>query len=254
MSLHATAVFHPDREEHAPDVERGIWYGAVPSADVGTVLRGGLWPTQQIGYPSETSRVPEHVYLIRSEVAMWEPDWTGIALPSTDTALIAVTLAGIKPTALCRFDRPRHPAEAATTSRASLQAHPDRIAVHGRLIPERLIAVPPAVRTRLADWEREVALLLEGPGWDLPLLPIAPATDLEPLSESLSDSPFGEIIAAYSRADALADGSLVDVSDASPFRWPTALTRAAWEDCVAWTEADTVRKLGLALQETLLAN
>jgi hypothetical protein len=45
-----------------------------------------------------------------------------------------------------------------------------------------------------------------------------------------------EVIHAYTRADALRDGVLIDVSatarDAG-FRWPVALTCAAWERCVA---------------------
>lgn len=56
---------------------------------------------------------------------------------------------------------------------------------------------------------------------------------------------FGEVLCAYTRADALADGVLVDVSDTAQeagLRWPTALTREAWEDCVAWGEADDKRK------------
>ncbi|RCG18251.1 hypothetical protein DQ384_39340 [Sphaerisporangium album] len=53
----------------------------------------------------------------------------------------------------------------------------------------------------------------------------------------------------YSRAHALADGELVDVTANSPFRWHTALTRAVWEDCVSWSEADSARKRGAALQD-----
>ena len=56
---------------------------------------------------------------------------------------------------------------------------------------------------------------------------------------------FGEPIHTYSRADALDDGYLVDVTETAReagFRYPVALTRAAWEDCVAWTDADSDRK------------
>ena len=45
-----------------------------------------------------------------------------------------------------------------------------------------------------------------------------------------------ELISAYSRAEALADGVLVDVTEAAReagFLYPVALTRAAWELCVA---------------------
>jgi hypothetical protein len=48
------------------------------------------------------------------------------------------------------------------------------------------------------------------------------------------------------RARDLADGALVAVPEAlareAGFRWPIALTHAAWDDCVAWTEADEQRK------------
>jgi hypothetical protein len=53
---------------------------------------------------------------------------------------------------------------------------------------------------------------------------------------------FGPVIFRYSRARALADGVLVDVTDMAReagFKWPVALTHAVWEDCVAWTEADS---------------
>jgi hypothetical protein len=46
---------------------------------------------------------------------------------------------------------------------------------------------------------------------------------------------FGEVIHAYTRADALADGVLIDVSQTAHeagIRYPVALTRAAWERCV----------------------
>ena len=53
---------------------------------------------------------------------------------------------------------------------------------------------------------------------------------------------FGEVIFSHSRAQALEDGVLVDVTAAAReagFRWPVAMTRAAWEDCVAWSEDDS---------------
>lgn len=48
-----------------------------------------------------------------------------------------------------------------------------------------------------------------------------------------------EVIHTYTRAHALADGALVDVSETAReagFRWPVAMTAAAWADAVAWTE------------------
>lgn len=54
-----------------------------------------------------------------------------------------------------------------------------------------------------------------------------------------------DVISAYSRAEAIEDGSLVDVSGVAReagFGFPVAMTRAAWEDCVAWSDADTARQ------------
>jgi hypothetical protein len=49
-----------------------------------------------------------------------------------------------------------------------------------------------------------------------------------------------EILGTYTRAQALDDGVLIDVSTAARqigFRFPVALTRAAWDLCVALSEA-----------------
>lgn len=57
---------------------------------------------------------------------------------------------------------------------------------------------------------------------------------------------FGKPVSIYTRAQAIEDGVLVDVSaDAAEFgyRWPVAMTHAAWLDCVAWTEADCRRQI-----------
>lgn len=59
------------------------------------------------------------------------------------------------------------------------------------------------------------------------------------------DSLFGEIIYSYTRADQLADGEMIDVTETAReagFRAPMALSRAVWEDCVAWTDEDARRK------------
>ena len=56
---------------------------------------------------------------------------------------------------------------------------------------------------------------------------------------------FGAPISTYTRADAIDDGTLVDVSTTAAeagFRVPVALTRALWEDAVAWEDADSKRK------------
>ncbi|AGA92393.1 hypothetical protein Thimo_3741 (plasmid) [Thioflavicoccus mobilis 8321] len=53
-----------------------------------------------------------------------------------------------------------------------------------------------------------------------------------------------DLIHRYTRADALEDGTLVDVTETAKgvgFRIPVALTRTAWSDCVAWTEEDNER-------------
>ncbi len=56
---------------------------------------------------------------------------------------------------------------------------------------------------------------------------------------------FGEPISIYTRAQALDDGVLVDVSELAKeagFRFPVAMTRAAWEDCVSWGDEDSRRQ------------
>lgn len=57
---------------------------------------------------------------------------------------------------------------------------------------------------------------------------------------------FGEVIYRYTRAQAIEDGVLVDVSETAReagFRWPVAMTSAAWADCVAWSEEDNQRQV-----------
>ncbi len=56
---------------------------------------------------------------------------------------------------------------------------------------------------------------------------------------------FGEVIYSYTRAQAIADGMLVDVSATASeagFPVPVALTRAAWADCVRWDDRDSRRQ------------
>jgi len=53
---------------------------------------------------------------------------------------------------------------------------------------------------------------------------------------------FGEVIYAYTRAQAIADGELIDVSSVAEeagFKIPVAVTRTVWEQYVAWTDVDT---------------
>lgn len=56
---------------------------------------------------------------------------------------------------------------------------------------------------------------------------------------------FGEPISTYTRAHAIEDGQLVDVSATAReagIVWPVALTAAAWADCVEWTDETEKRK------------
>lgn len=62
---------------------------------------------------------------------------------------------------------------------------------------------------------------------------------------NICESSFGNLIYAYTRAQAIADGVLVDVSEVAGeagFRIPVAVTAAAWADCVAWSDADSQRQ------------
>jgi len=52
---------------------------------------------------------------------------------------------------------------------------------------------------------------------------------------------FGDPISTYSRAQAIADGALVDLTPwarETGFRFPVAITRAAWESFIAWPAED----------------
>jgi hypothetical protein len=51
-----------------------------------------------------------------------------------------------------------------------------------------------------------------------------------------------DVTSEYSRAEAIADGVLIDVSQTAKeaeIRLPCAMTAAAWETCVAWSNVDT---------------
>ena len=55
-----------------------------------------------------------------------------------------------------------------------------------------------------------------------------------------------DIIYAYTRAQAIEDGVLVDVSKTAKetgFVYPVAITSAAWADCVEWSDEDTKRQV-----------
>lgn len=61
---------------------------------------------------------------------------------------------------------------------------------------------------------------------------------------NLSES--SDTVSSCSRADAIANGVLVDVSEMAKeagFSCPVALTAAAWDNCVAWDKADSERQV-----------
>ncbi|WP_030237086.1 DUF6573 family protein [Streptomyces sp. NRRL S-350] len=65
---------------------------------------------------------------------------------------------------------------------------------------------------------------------------------------------YGEPIHQFTRADALEAGDLMeaprDLAQEAGWRWPVALTRAAWGDCVAWSSEDDARHPGHGQSET----
>ena len=66
------------------------------------------------------------------------------------------------------------------------------------------------------------------------------------MSNQPSEHPFfGEVISVNTRAQALADGVLIDAGPMARevgFRWPVAITAGAWADCVTWDAADSERQ------------
>ena len=67
------------------------------------------------------------------------------------------------------------------------------------------------------------------------------ATKTDPATEL-----FGEVISTYSRDQTLDDGVLIDAGPMARecgFRFHTAITAAAWSDCVAWRDADNERQV-----------
>ena len=53
-----------------------------------------------------------------------------------------------------------------------------------------------------------------------------------------------DLISAYTRTQAIEDGTLVDVTETAQeagIRFPVALTHAVYEDCVAWSADDAKR-------------
>ena len=66
------------------------------------------------------------------------------------------------------------------------------------------------------------------------------------MSNETSEQPFfGKVVSVYTRAQALADGVLIDagaMAREAGFRWPVAITAGAWSDCVTWSDADSQRQ------------
>ena len=61
-------------------------------------------------------------------------------------------------------------------------------------------------------------------------------------NEQSAESFFGDIISTYTRAQAIEDGVLIDVSSIakeSGFEWPVSMTAGAWADCVVWSDTDS---------------
>lgn len=57
---------------------------------------------------------------------------------------------------------------------------------------------------------------------------------------------FGEVIHTYTRAQAIEDGVLIDISETAReagFNCPVAITHGAWEECVAWSDKDSRRQI-----------
>jgi hypothetical protein len=65
-------------------------------------------------------------------------------------------------------------------------------------------------------------------------------------SDAMLAELFGKPIFTYTRADAIRDGVLIDVTETAKeagFLVPLALSNAAWEDCVAWTAEYSKRQV-----------
>ena len=62
----------------------------------------------------------------------------------------------------------------------------------------------------------------------------------------VSDGSVGAFGYSGSRAKAISDGLLFDVSDVAHdagFKWPVAFTRNAWNECVKWSDEDSAKQV-----------
>jgi hypothetical protein len=74
--------------------------------------------------------------------------------------------------------------------------------------------------------------------------------EVEAEEAAFLDNFWGDPIHVYTRAQGIADGVLVDVSETAHeagFKWPVAMTREAWTDLVHWDE-DTEKRKGFTGQ------
>ena len=65
-------------------------------------------------------------------------------------------------------------------------------------------------------------------------------------NEQTAESFFGNVISTYTRAQAIEDGVLIDagaMAQEAGFKWPVALTSAAWADCVTWSDDDSDKQV-----------
>ena len=65
-------------------------------------------------------------------------------------------------------------------------------------------------------------------------------------NEQSAESFFGDAIFIYTRAQAIADGVLVDagsMAKTAGFKLPVALTAAVWADCVVWSDDDSLKQV-----------
>ena len=56
---------------------------------------------------------------------------------------------------------------------------------------------------------------------------------------------FGDAISTYTRAQAIEDGQLIDVSETAHeagFTLPVAMTTTVWAECITWTEDDNAKQ------------
>ena len=81
---------------------------------------------------------------------------------------------------------------------------------------------------------------------------IVPPKEGDIINDPLSLWHGAEVLSVYTRAHAIEDGALVDVSETAReagIKFPVAVTAAVWADCCEWTEADEKKKGGYGQSE-----